>query len=79
MPRNLNNWTYWDVKGFLHKKGFRLVHSRGSHMYFLRSEGKNPKENLVCVPFHGSKSIHTGTLKSIIAQSGIDRKKWLNN
>jgi hypothetical protein len=33
----------------------------------------------VCVPFHGSRSIHPRTLKSIILQSGISKEEWIKD
>lgn len=75
MPRGLNNWTFVEVKSFLNEFGFRLSHVEGSHYFYVGSyEGE---VHQVCVPFHGSKSIHPKTMKSIVRQSGIPQDEWV--
>lgn len=75
MPRNLFNWTFKDVANFLKNNNFELKHTEGSHFYYTK---KTSKQNfLVCVPFHGSKTIKIRTLGGIIKQSGITKKSWL--
>ena len=60
--------------GIINKKGFMLVHSRGSHNYFSGNINNVPR--MVTVPFHGSGVILPRTMKSIIAQSGIGQSEW---
>lgn len=77
MSRGLNNWTFADVKRFLNEYGFQLNHVEGSHYYYVGSyEGVSRQ---VSVPFHGSKSIHPKTMKSIVRQSGIPQSKWVES
>ena len=73
MPKGYKNWNFRNVDSFLRDNGFRVHHTNGSHYYYL---GNN--QHMVCVPFHGSKTIKLRTLKGIITQSGIDRKKWFS-
>lgn len=52
----------------LRKFGFEKDRQNGSHVV-MRNEDTNRS---VTVPCHGNKPLKTGTLKSIIEQSGID-------
>lgn len=76
MPRGLNNWTFKDIVDFLKENGFRETHSRGSHFYYVGRFAGNTRQTHI--QFHGQKSIHPRTLKSVIRQSGIPQEKWLN-
>ncbi|MEI6042405.1 MAG: type II toxin-antitoxin system HicA family toxin [bacterium] len=76
MSKNYVNWTFKDAESFLKENGFKLNYTNASHFYYIGNyEGilRN-----VCIPFHGSKAIKPRTLKGIILQSGIDKKKWFN-
>lgn len=75
MVRGLFNWTAEDVVRFLKARDFSVDHTRGSHWYYVGFA--SGKVRIVCVPFHGSRSIKPRTLKGIIEQSGIDKKEWL--
>ena len=75
MPRGLLNWDFYDVEKFLKKHDFRLNHTRGSHHYFVAVVGGITRQ--VLLSFHGSKTIRPKTMKSIVDQSGIPRKEWL--
>ncbi len=76
MPRGLYNQTAEEIVRFLKEYGFRHTYTKGSHFYYF---GKyNEKDRQVCVPFHGKKTIKPRTLKGIISQSGVPKKKWLN-
>jgi predicted RNA binding protein YcfA (HicA-like mRNA interferase family) len=55
----------------LGKKGFYVTHQRGSHIYLTDRERKHK----VTVPRHDS--MLTGTLLSIIEQSGLTREEFL--
>ena len=74
MSGNLFNWTFQDADKFLKAHGFYFHHTRGSH-YFYYGFVKSILRQ-VCVPFHGQKAIKPKTMKSIIAQSGIDKEEW---
>ncbi len=50
----------------LRKHGFQQIDQSGSHQKWRNEEGRQ-----VIVPFHGSKSIPIGTLKSILEGSGL--------
>lgn len=76
MPHGIFNWTPEDVIRFLKVYGFRLSHSRGSHFYYIGEYGGELRQ--VSVPFHGSRALKPRTLNSIIRQSGIPKKNWLN-
>ena len=76
MPRGLFNWTFTDVEKFLKEYRFTLHHVNGSHYYYLGHYQKILR--LVCVPFHGSKTIKPRTMKGIIVQSGIPKSEWLD-
>ena len=76
MPRGLNNWNFNDVVRFLRDYGFRQNYTEGSHFYYTGSYSQKFRQ--VCVPFHGKKSIKPRTLKSIITQSGIPQKEWVD-
>ena len=76
MPRGLNNWTFKDIVDFLKENGFTETHSRGSHFYYVGHNGGQARQTHI--QFHGQKSIHPRTLKSVIRQSGIPQSEWLN-
>ena len=75
MPRGLHNWNYKQVKNILMENNFVLINTRGSHHYFSGNVGGIPRT--VTVPFHGNSSIKTGTVKSIIIQSGLEKEIFL--
>lgn len=76
MPRGFNNWTFKDIVDFLKEHDFRLTHTRGSHFYYVdHASGQTCQTH---IQFHGQKSIHPRTLKSVIRQSGIAQEEWLN-
>lgn len=52
----------------LQQAGFVIDRTRGSH-YVMTYPG-NPSRT-VTVPFHGSRDLRTGTLRSIIRQAGL--------
>ena len=53
------------VISYLKKQGFKEIRQSGSHKIF------SDWLNTVTVPFHGSKDIAIGTLKSIMKQAGL--------
>ena len=76
MPRGLYNWTFKDVTNYLKAKGFILGHIKGSHYFY---EGIiDGIQRQVCVPCHASIIISPDTIQSIIKQSGIPKKNWIN-
>jgi len=76
MTRGKSNWTFNDVERFLKKHGFVLHHTRGSHYYYRGFA--SGQLHMTHVQYHGSKAIHPKTLGSIIKQSGIPEKEWLD-
>lgn len=77
MPNRYNNWTYKQVVRFLRNNGFHLARkSRGSHEQY---KGYIDNQVRICtVPKHGSKAIHSRTMRSIIRQSGIHENQWFD-
>ena len=57
-----------DVRRVLEGHGFELVRQRGSHMVMQRTDPSG--STTVPVPDHHE--LRTGTLRSIIRQSGLD-------
>jgi len=76
MPRGLRNWNFRQVTRFLKDHNFTLNHVEGSHYFYTGYKNKSFRQ--VSVPFHGGRSIHPKTMKSIINQSGISINNWLN-
>lgn len=74
MPNGYRNWNFKQVVKILNANGFTHHHTKGSHYHYVGY--KNKESKVVQVPFHGNKSIATGTMKSIIQQSGLGLKKW---
>jgi len=55
-----------EVVRVLRQHGFQKIDQAGSHQKWRNAEGRQ-----VIVPFHGSKTIPIGTLKSIVEGSGL--------
>ena len=55
-----------EVVRVLRQNGFVKIDQVGSHQKWRSAEGRQ-----VIVPFHGSKAIPIGTLKSIVEGSGL--------
>lgn len=75
MVRGVHNWSFREAVNFLCENGFTLDNVKGSHYYYVKPP-EHP-EYIACVPYHGSRAISPATMKSIMLQSGIARKKWL--
>lgn len=75
MTRGVFNWTYKDVVAFLKANDFSLNHTDSSHHYYVKYTPN--KIYQVEVPYHGNKVFKPRTLNSMILQSGIERKIWL--
>ena len=73
--RSAFNWSFRDVVNFLKDRGFELRNTEGSHFFYVKKTDGSSFQ--VCVPFHGGSSIKPRTLKSIILQSGIPKKEWM--
>lgn len=73
MPNRYNNWTFKEVESFLREHNFQLHHTNGSHFYYIDARMK-----MVCVPFHGKKTIKPRTMKGIILQSAIPNAVWFS-
>jgi len=55
----------------LAKEGFYVIHQRGSHIYLTDQQ----RQHKVTVPRHDP--VMTGTLLSIIEQSGLTREEFI--
>lgn len=75
MPKGIMNWTFDDVVKFLKKYNFVYNYTKGSHHFYIGSQGGVSRQ--VSVPFHGREAIKPRTIKSIILQSGIPKDDWL--
>ncbi len=62
-----------DVRRVLESFGYRLVRQRGSHMVMQR-ENEDGGTTTIPVPDHDE--LRTGTLRSIIRQSGLSTKEF---
>lgn len=62
-----------EVMSALTRKGYRLIHIRGSHHYLEPPDG----QGLVSVPVHAGKIIKPGTLKSILDQAGLSVNEFI--
>lgn len=78
MPRRLNNWNYRQVINFLKDNGFEFSKPLyGSHEAWVKGGKNGEPDRRVEVNFtHHSYPV--GTLKTMIRQSGIDQKEWIN-
>ena len=61
-----------EVCQILEKHGFVETRKRGSHIAMQRKTS----ESTITVPVPAHKEIHTGTLLSIIRQSGVPRTEF---
>lgn len=61
-----------EILATLRRNGFEVVHVRGSHHY-LRKEGSG---KLVVIPVHGSSTVPTGTLKSVLRQAELTASEF---
>lgn len=69
MPK-LRQLSGAQVRAILEAHGFVYVHTRGSHMKLTRTD-ENGQVWTAMVPTH--RTVQTGTLTSIIRQSGLGR------
>ncbi len=78
MPRRFRNWSYKDVINFLKSHGFSFFKSKdGSHddwkVWISSGDDK-----IVEINFNtNAKSYPELTLRTMIRQSGIEKKEWL--
>jgi predicted RNA binding protein YcfA (HicA-like mRNA interferase family) len=63
-----------EVCGILEKHGFREVRQRGSHIVMQKTSANTT----ITVPVPNHKEIKTGTLQSIIRQSGISKEEFMS-
>ncbi len=69
----MKTWKFSDFIRLLEVRGFELTRKSGSARIYKGQIGG--KTRLVSVHFHrGSDDIKTGTLKSMIRQSGLPKK-----
>lgn len=72
MPR-LGVFSGAETCRILEAEGFRIVRQRGSHIVMQR----HTSEGTTTVPVPNHRTVRTGTLLSIIRQSGVPREKFL--
>jgi predicted RNA binding protein YcfA (HicA-like mRNA interferase family) len=68
---SLPNLGWREVVKALSRGGFHVTHQRGSHIYLTDAE----RRHKITVPRHDR--VRTGTLLSIIEQSGLTREGFL--
>ena len=74
MQRRLKNLSSDDVGRILRKAGFKLVRQHGSHLqYSAIIKGEKRRVTVIAE----WESYPLGTLKSMIAQSGLSEEEWL--
>ena len=78
MPRRMFNWKFADVDRFLRENNFRIDHGRTNGSHYFYHGYINRVLRIVHVPFHGSGTIKSRTMKSIIAQSGVSKEEWFS-
>lgn len=59
----------------LERAGFEERRKSGSHRLLVHSEEPS---RMVVVPFHGSKDLKAGTLRSIVRQAGLTVDEFLD-
>jgi predicted RNA binding protein YcfA (HicA-like mRNA interferase family) len=64
-----------EVCAILERQGFEIVRQHGSHILMQRKLANNT----ITVPVPNHKEVRTGTLLSIIRQSGVDKKEFEGN
>ena len=57
---------------FLEREGFVCIRIRGSHHYFLASDGRT-----TMVPLHGNRDIGVGLLRTIARDMGLSVPEFL--
>jgi predicted RNA binding protein YcfA (HicA-like mRNA interferase family) len=55
----------------LEKKGFKMIHGKGSHFRF-----KHPDGMRTVVPVHANEDIGRGLLRAILKQTKISREEY---
>lgn len=72
MPDRIPRLTSSEIIRILRRNGFTLVSQRGSHQKWRNTNtGKQ-----VIVPYHKSKQLPLGTIRSIIDGSGIPENEF---
>ena len=71
MPK-LPNLSGIKIQKILEKQGYELDHQTGSHLIMRQKEFPNRR---VSIPNH--KNVSTGTLKSIIRETGLTREDFI--
>ncbi len=66
-------WSSKEIERFLKSKGFKLARQKGSHQQFVGYvEGVKKRVTVMA----NQKYFTPKTMKSMIEQSGLDKKKW---
>lgn len=77
MARRLNNWSYQDVTSFLKENGFSFFEElKGAHEAWIRLQDGGEPDRIVELSFR-TDSYPVKAMKSIIRQSGIVEKDWV--
>ncbi|HEY4699506.1 MAG TPA: type II toxin-antitoxin system HicA family toxin [Nitrososphaerales archaeon] len=70
--RRLPSVSWREVLKALSKKGFKVIHQKGSHIVLVNLDGKRR----TVVPRY--KEIKPGTLLSILDQAGLTKEDFIN-
>jgi hypothetical protein len=77
MARRLNNWSYQDVTEFLKENGFSFFEElKGSRQAWIKLQDGGEPDRIVEFSFRTG-YYPVRTMKSIIHQSGIVEKDWI--
>ncbi len=69
---NLPSFSAREVLTILFRAGFEKIRTSGSHIRLRKGD------RYVTVPFHSSRSLPGGTLRSIVRQAGLTIEKFLS-
>jgi hypothetical protein len=77
MTRKLHNWSYRHVTDFLKDNGFSFFEElKGSREAWIKLQDGGEPDRIVEISF-GQGNYTERTMKSIIRQSGIVEKDWI--
>ncbi|MFQ5954898.1 MAG: type II toxin-antitoxin system HicA family toxin [Kiloniellales bacterium] len=75
MSRRLPALDARDVLKALHRAGFFVARSSGSHQYLIHED--DPSRRVV-VPVHGGRDLPRGLLRAIVRQSGLSVEEFID-
>ena len=77
MPRKLHNWSYQHVTEFLKENGFSFFEElKGARQAWIKLQEGSEPDRIVEISFRHD-NYPARTMKSIIRQSGIVEKDWI--